>query len=458
MRKMIINHPFEIPIREGLLKFINEKFKDNNTLIYKRKTLKKDLIIYLMFYLVRLTKEEGNYIHLQSKLLKKNFLDNYKPYLSFWEDHNFIIQIRNYSVGNNANAYGITNEYYDFQKRCVRYRITDTNLLSKINYNNSGLTELRLKKNKESKIRRKHLVKHFDNNLEINVDEAYKEIAGLDNRKYDANSRLIEEYQSKKWRYSIKESTDDRLHTVICRTNKNLLKHIVYNKQKLGEIDFKTSQPLFLYITLKTIFIGSMDNEVGAFLKKKLGTELLEKIQKKGIDLQELNNFGDIIINKDLYNYLCENLSSKKSSEGYFYYYSRKEKRKICFENKRDLMKVVMMRTLYSGNKGNDAHVNHVKELFISIFEIVKVINENKKLSESKNNLSHVLQSIEAHIILDLIAKDVSEEFKEIPLFSKHDSLITYNSSIDEVKTFIQCRFENYTGTNGQNILKSESW
>ena len=457
MRKMRRSHPFEITIREGLIKFIEEKYKDNNTLNYKNKKLKKDLIIYLMFYLIRLTEEEGEFIYVSSKLLKKNFLDNYKPYLSFWEDHIFIIHAKNYSAGNNPNGYGITNEYFDFEKRIIRYSITDTNLLAKINYNNSGLTKHELKKNKECIRRRKHLVKYFDNNLEIDVNEAYKEIASLDNKKYDANSYLIEEYQSKQWKYSIKKSTDDRLHTVISRTNKKLLKYITYDKQKLGEIDFKSSQPLFLFIIMNTIFIGAMENNVGRFLKKKLGTKLLEKIKRKGIDLQELKSFGDVIINKDLYNYLGENLKSAKSSER-FSYYDHKKKMTIYFESKRDLMKVVMMRTLYS-NENNDVGVQDVKKLFISIFEIVKVINENEKLSNSKNNLSHVLQSIEAHVILDLIAKDVSEEFKNIPLFSKHDSLITYKSSIDEVKNFVQCKFENYTGIkNGQNILKSEIW
>ena len=60
--------------------------------------------------------------------------------------------------------------------------------------------------------------------------------------------------------------------------------------------------------------------------------------------------------------------------------------------------------------------------------------------------------------MLDLIAKDISEKFKEIPLFSKHDSLITYNNSIEKVKVFMTTKFKEYTGIDGSSVLVSESW
>jgi hypothetical protein len=116
-------------------------------------------------------------------------------------------------------------------------------------------------------------------------------------------------------------------------------------------------------------------------------------------------------------------------------------------------MKNVMMRSLYNG-KGDE--VSLVKQLFKSIFEIVDIINKHEKLSESDDNLSNVLQNIEAHIVLDLIAKDISKEFKNIPLFSKHDSLITYKSSIVEVNELYKKKFLYYTGIDGKNILKTK--
>jgi hypothetical protein len=36
-----------------------------------------------------------------------------------------------------------------------------------------------------------------------------------------------------------------------------------------------------------------MNNEIGQFLKKKLGSPLIKKIKIKGVDFGELENFGD---------------------------------------------------------------------------------------------------------------------------------------------------------------------
>ena len=59
-----------------------------------------------------------------------------------------------------------------------------------------------------------------------------------------------------------------------------------------------------MFVIIKNIFDDSMNNESTIFLEKKLGVELLGKIKSNGIDFEELDNFGDVILNKDLYNYL----------------------------------------------------------------------------------------------------------------------------------------------------------
>jgi hypothetical protein len=450
------NQQFTIPIREGFLAFVEEKFEGKTTLLHKNKKIKKDLFIYLIYYLIELTKEEGHAVHLNSKILRNNYLYDYKPYMTFIEDIGFIVHARNYAVGSHSNLYGLDNKYYDYERKSVRYKITDTSLLKKKSCDDTGLSEYHRERNNYCIQTRNHLVKHFDDNLEMDVKGANEAISSLDKAQYDANYRTIHEYDTKLWKYSIQKETDNRLHTVICRTNKKLLKFVTYNKQKLGEIDFKTCQPLFLFIILKSIFEDSMDNEVDKFLREKLGSELLEKIHKKGINKRELNNFGDIIVNKDLYQYIGEHIKTKESTNHRFYYIDKANQNwvKVYFETKRDLIKNVMMRSLYKG-KGDE--VEEVKKLFKSIFKIVKIINSHKRLSASDSNLSNILQNIEAYVVLDLIGKDISKSFKEIPLFSIHDSLITYINSIEDVKRFAESRFTHYIGIKGDKILKSES-
>jgi hypothetical protein len=453
MKKMSKIKQITIPIRKGVLAFIDEKFDGNSSLVIKENTLKKELVIYLIHYILVKTGFEGDGLFLNSRLLRKNFLQNYKPYLSFLEDIDFLSHLKEYSAGNHSNLYQLTSEFYSLDKEYTTFKITDINLSKKINYDQIGLTEKQAIRNKYCKEVRNHLVKSFNTNLEMDITGATKEIICFDKTKYDANMRTVYQYANKQWSYSIKKETDNRLHTILTRTNNKLLKFITYKKEKLGEIDIKTSQPLFLYIILKTIFNGSMDNEIGRFLKKKLGSALIEKIKIKGIDFEELENFRNILLNKDLYIYLGENVKTKKLSDNRYYYLDKNQSpfKNIYFDSKRDLIKNVVMRSLYKG-KGDE--VTEVKQLFKSIFGIADVINKHDNLSKSNNNLSNVLQNIEAHIVLDLIAKDISKKFKNIPLFSKHDSLITYKSSIIEVRDYAQIQFLYYTGIDNKNILK----
>ena len=146
----------------------------------------------------------------------------------------------------------------------------------------------------------------------------------------------------------------------------------------------------------------------------------------------------------------------KDNNECYYIDRSVKPNKKVYFNSKRDLIKSCMMRALYNGI---GPEITSIKKQFKSIFNVADLINKHKKISESKSNLSHVLQSFEAHVLLDLIAKDISVKYKDIPLFSKHDSLITYKSKIDEVRDFTQKQFKIYTGIDAINfVVKNDSF
>jgi len=321
------------------------------------------------------------------------------------------------------------------------------------------LSEYHLRRNKYCEETRNHLVKNFNEYLEIDIDSAYLQISNQDVVKHYKNSSTIEEFYSKKWKYSIKKETDNRLHTVITRMNKNLLKFVTYKNERLGEIDIKTSQPLFLFIALNSIFNTTVNSKLKTFLKNKLGKGLQKKLIENGVDKKELKKFGKIILEGDLYNYLITKIEIQKNSNNKYYYKYFDEKlgrnRTVEFASKRELMKTATLRAMYGG-KGEI--VNDIHEMFPSIKIIINLINKEEGLSETKNNLSNILQNLEAYIVLDLMAKDISNRFKEIPLFSKHDSLITYNNSIEEVKAFMQTKFKEYTGIDGDSVLVCESW
>ena len=81
---------FTFPIKKGVLSLINEKFEGEKVLHYKGNNLKKEYVIYLIYYIVKMTdaKEEEaviEVVNLNSKILRKNFVDRYKAYLSYLE-------------------------------------------------------------------------------------------------------------------------------------------------------------------------------------------------------------------------------------------------------------------------------------------------------------------------------------------------------------------------------------
>lgn len=462
-RSMKRVNQFTFPIKKGVLSLINEKFEGKKVLNYKGNNLKKEYVIYLIYYIVKETDEEVNAVSLSSKILRKNFIDKYKPYLSYLEDIGLILLVSQYLVGSHPNMYGVMNDYYRLEKGYIKFKINDVILLKKVNSGNKEYNKEHLQKKRYCEKVRYHLVKSFNSNLEMDIEGATNEVSTFDKKNYEVNIRMVHEYDTKAWKYSIKKETDNRLHTNITGTNNKLLKYITYKNKKLSEVDIKTSQPLLMYVILKNIFDDSLNNESTIFLEKKLGVELLGKIKSNGIDFEELDNFGDVILNKDLYNYLVGRIEIKKDSNNRYYYTSYEKKKENdeveekheFFDSKRDLIKSCVMRALYRG-KGDE--ITSIKKQFKSIFEVADLINKHKNISDSKSNLSHVLQSFEAHVLLDLIAKDISVKYKDIPLFSKHDSLITYKSSIDEIRDFTQKQFEVYTGINATHsfVVKND--
>ena len=460
-----------VPINEYVLKLIDRKFNGKRTLKFNGKNLKKDNIVYLCFLLNKYQAEteiNGNSAFpLYSKLLKTNFVYDYKQYLVFLEKEDILCSHTKHDTFNSLSRLYSMNDFSrgiptskNIIIKIVRYPITDNIILKKNNIKNSlTLSEYHLRRNKYCEETRNHLVRSFNKYLEIDIDSAYSQISNQDVVKYHKNSSIIEEFYSKKWKYSIKENTDNRLHTIITRINKKLLKFVTYNNERLGEIDIKTSQPLFLFIVVNSIFNNTANSKLKIFLKKKLGEDLQKKLTENGIDKEELKTFGKIILEGDLYKYLITKIEIQKNSNNKYFYRVFDEKLKrnkiVEFESKRELMKRATLRAMYGGQ---GEIVNDIREMFPSIKIFINLINNEEGLSETKNNLSNILQNLEAYIVLDLIAKDISEKYKEIPLFSKHDSLITYNKSIGEVREFMKTKFKEYTGVDAESVLVSESW
>ena len=431
-------------LQENMISDLNRIFNNQMKISHKNKFVNKDNVVYLLYLFEHLNslnrnKDRNDEVQLSSKKLIKTFHSRYNDYITFLIDYDFIVMVKNYSTDNNrSKTYKLTSKYLKKANVFVEYQITYEALLEKVNYKNSGLILEQYCKNKFCKRKRPHLVKSFNNDLSMNIEKAMLEIKHFDLRSYRANSIIVNEYKNKLWKYSINQETDNRLHTLITRTNKKLLKYIRYNNKKLSEVDIKTSQPLFLYGILNALYVESSETELGNFINVFFDEKLIKKLSDIDLDLDELKTFGEIIVNKDLYDYLVSKVKISKLGDKFIRTKFDESASKMIvneYDTKRELMKELVMEVLYSSSKNHSREVMRIKELFPTIFYAVDVI---KNHSDKRNFFSKLLQNIEAYILLDIVAKEISKDFPKIPLFSKHDSLITFESHIKEVKDKVE--------------------
>ena len=92
---------------------------------------------------------------------------------------------------------------------------------------------------------------------------------------------------------------------------------------------------------------------------------------------------------------------------------------KKTFETKRELAKEVVMEIFYSSPNSKVSEAVMFRKAYPSIHKTIKCFYENGI------EFSQLLTTIEAFILLDIVAKQISVKYPNMPLGSIHDCLIT---------------------------------
>ena len=118
-----------------------------------------------------------------------------------------------------------------------------------------------------------------------------------------------------------------------------------------------------------------------------------------------------------------------------------------------DAKKMIMI-VLFSQNKGRDR--DGFKALFKRCYpEVYSLILLVKRTSHQ--TLAHILQSIESHIILHRCCSRLWIEFNQtIPVFTIHDSIVTIDSFVSNVKDVMDIELTSAIGKHPK--LKIEQW
>lgn len=421
--------------------------------------LKLDVAVYFISLMISLPtfyrgdKGADSFARLSSKKMRKlNY--NYSDYLKFLLKYGYV-EKKNYSTDKKTcNAYRIKDDYLG--EEVVSYELTDKFLLNK--FNEFGQTQYQVEKMEIATLLRPHLVGSFHDLLSIDSKEAYNEIVDFrrsDPYKYLSGSQLLKEWHKKEWNYSIKSETDNRLHTTLTRTNRVLRKYINYNGESLGAADIKTSQPYFLLAILKGIIekdkiylqrIGALDI---------IEDELINGLFELDICIENARQFADFILNHDLYEELIDLIPIKyEDGKPFRMVWPNSEigvpKVPKFYDSERDLIKEVVLEVLNGSVKSKKTEVVAFKKLFPCVDKILKCLDEGGV------QVCRLLSHVEAYCLLDVVAMHISEEYKEIPLFSIHDSLITTQKHLEVLAEETVCALEQLTGLKPN--LKIEYW
>jgi hypothetical protein len=443
-KKVVI---IQAKLKDELSKQIDSYNREN------KPKLKLDVAVYFLslFNSLPTNNREDNEkqtISLSSQRLKK-LHSSYNQYINFFIDHDFIYLIKNYSSDSKSCKKYTLNVKYKFDKVLI-FEIKDITFLKR--FNNKGNDETTSKKWENCNILRPHLIECFNNKLSIKAREAYDKIKYLfyqsDTYSKAINSiQLITEFHYKQWKYSINEETDNRLHSNLTRSPKDLRKFIRYDDKPIAGVDVKTSQPYFFMALITSIVNQNRDllNNIGA--KKILKADVIKKLFDINLDKVELRKFYCSVIKKDFYSEFEKIITIEVNDNGKPIrkvqkkenpYQKNSNKTKI-YNTKRDLVKEVVMEIFNSKPKTTIREAAQFRKEYPSIQKIFVCLHENGI------KLHQLLQQIESYVLLDCVAKEIHDKNPDMPMFSIHDCLVTTIDQVEALKSEMEKEIEKVT-------------
>lgn len=232
----------------------------------------------------------------------------------------------------------------------------------------------------------------------------------------------------------IRDTTSQRMHTNITNMAKELRHFLRIDGQPLVNIDIKNSQPF-----LSTILLTHPE-KLASFAKTKQLEILLKEIKiPKSTDIAL---YVELVTSGGLYEYLMDEFSKED------------------FTLTRQETKKQVLRTLYAKNWKPKNPINRrAREIFIDRFPNVHTIfsrirgrvkSENKKDEKlvTYKRFAILLQSIESHLVLDVIMKRIYKELPGVFAMTIHDSILTVNRPevVTLIKGILEAELKNFVG------------
>lgn len=294
---------------------------------------------------------------------------------------------------------------------------------------------------------------YFNNNLTFEFDKAIEYIKSnyniVQGQKYQSRILIANYWKYSIFEFSVNEDTDNRFHSLFTRTPKDLRQFIKYDNEELIGYDLKSSQLFFLSVILKSIIEDDVDlREQIGFVIFYDGSYLQSEIESLSLNIKEVNDFIDIVLNHDIYDWFSDKIDcnfDEFENKYYVEYLSKGKVKKEYYKTKRELSKKAFMIILNTGVDCKNVFYKAFNSCFPNVSRIIKTI---KKVCP----MHKILQQVESFVLLDCVANDIYEH--NIPLLTIHDCFYTNTTNGEKLKELMSKYIKYYT-TLSNNVCIS---
>ncbi|MEQ9309518.1 MAG: hypothetical protein RLN90_08695 [Balneolaceae bacterium] len=338
-------------------------------------------------------KDRHSYSILNMEYLRK-VVPQANDYIKFLGNKGFI-EWKNYSKGRNSRLYRLVEESK------VKFKtITDPAFIKRIE---KAHTQIKRRNSRKYP----HLNKWIKK-TEIDFEKALSTIRKeYQNRKKENKESAERSYsyclgqilriQQKEIYISVND-TNNRLDSNFTNLPSILLKHLEIDGKKFIEMDIKNSQPFFVLALL---------NPSSEAIK------VISDFDKSLLEIVNQYKINDYVDTIRYLRYVCK---------GNFYDLMARKFNKLGINcsNRNDLKSNIFI--VFFG-KPNAHNFNDGARIFKIMFPTVYSLFKRIK-AKGNNRLAILLQRLEAHSVLEIAVKRITNEFPDLPILTRHDSIL----------------------------------
>lgn len=280
--------------------------------------------------------------------------------------------------------------------------------------------------------------------------------------------------------FSCTISDNGRFHSVLTNMRSGLRNFLTFNGERLVSIDVKNSQPYLISLLLQSHFWRGKN----WFKNSEKSTFFVSESKKKPrfssiINLEDSSsilNFNSIVIDslaisKEVSYFMLLEISNTLVNTSFDTYIENvlkggfyetlqeafKEQLGYTIKDRKEV-KSAVFQLLFTPNRFYGQKQAEPKRLFAQIYpEVYAVLKAIKK--EDATLLPRLLQQIESHVILKVVAKRMQKLHPKVPIFTIHDSIVTTASNQLLVEQVMRDAFTTTVGfspTLATEFLDSE--